>query len=116
MLKSELPVLLVAERLDRRGVDDALLVVEGQGDGVLRHHGLTGGGVGGDKDRLVVLYTQDGLGLERVQHEGVGLGGLPPRVKEPGEGAGGRDGHLVGAGGGRVQRVNVDPGGGLHQP
>ena len=43
----------------------------------LGHHGLPGGGVGGDQDGLVVLQTQHRPGLEGVQGELVGLGGLP---------------------------------------
>lgn len=73
-LLAELAVLLVAERLERGSVDDALLVAEGHGDGVLGHGGFAGGGVGGDEDGLVALETGDGDLLEGVECEGIGLG------------------------------------------
>ena len=43
----------------------------------LGHHGLSCGGVSGNQDGLVVLQAQHRPGLEGVQSELVGLGGLP---------------------------------------
>ncbi|RNA03704.1 hypothetical protein BpHYR1_004542 [Brachionus plicatilis] len=79
-LFEKLAILLVAEGLDRRGVDDALLVFERHGDHVLGHHCLAGRGVRRHKHGLAVFEAENGLFLKRVQSElvlfgraGVGL-------------------------------------------
>lgn len=75
-LLAELPVLLVAQGLERGGVYDPLLVPERHGDGVLGNGGLPRRGVGGDEHRLVALEAGDGDALEGVELERVGLGHL----------------------------------------
>lgn len=73
-LLAELSVLLVAQRLQWRGVDDSLAVAEGHGNGVLGDGGFAGGGVGRDQDGLVALEAGDGDLLEGVEGEAIGLG------------------------------------------
>ena len=81
----QLAEFLIGERLERRGVHDALTVAERHGDGVLRDHRLTRGGVRGDHDGLARLHHLDGLALEGVQLELIVLRGVvrvvSPRVR-----------------------------------
>lgn len=80
-LLAELPVLLVAQGLERGGVDDPLLVAERHGDGVLGDNGLPSRGVRGDEHRLVPLQARDGDALEGVELERVLLGHLPIELR-----------------------------------
>lgn len=80
-LLAELPVLLVAQGLERGGVDDPLLVPERHGDGILGNDGLPRGSVRGDKHGLVPLQARDGGALEGVELERVLLGHLPVEVR-----------------------------------
>ena len=72
----ELPELLVGERLERGRVDDALAVSERHRDGVLGHDGLPRGSMRGDHHALALFHHLDRFLLERVQSEGVHLGGI----------------------------------------
>mmetsp|Transcript_106651 Transcript_106651/g.306834 ORF Transcript_106651/g.306834 Transcript_106651/m.306834 type:complete len:360 (-) Transcript_106651:293-1372(-) len=98
----QVPVLLVAQRLDRGGIDNPLLVPQSHGDGILRDHGLAGRRMRRHKNGLAVLETRRRLALEDVEGEGVGLrrggGGV---ALGPGRGVGG-PGALVDASRGGV--------------
>lgn len=74
---AELSVLLVAQGLDRRGVDHALLVAESRRDGVLGDCGLACRGVRSHEDAFAVVDAVDGFLLERVQRELVLAGRRP---------------------------------------
>ena len=69
-------VLLVAQRLDRRGVEALLAQAQGQVDGELADDGLAGAGRGRDEDALAALERLAGTDLERVERELVGRGEL----------------------------------------
>lgn len=73
-LLAELSVLLVAQRLQWRSVNDSLAIAEGHGDGVLGDSSFASGGVGGDENGLVALQAGDGDLLKGVEGEAVGLG------------------------------------------
>ena len=82
----ELAVLLVGERLDRRGVHHALAALERERDRVLRHHRLARARVCGDQHRLATLDARERLPLERIELE---------REVERVEAAGGKLEHRV---------------------
>ena len=76
-LPAEVRVLLVRQRLERRGVGDAAPARERGVDGELGHEGLPGARGGGDDHRLVVDDGRDGVLLEAIERERVaGLEGL----------------------------------------
>src|SRR5674476_602468 len=62
-------VLLVAQRLDRRGVEGLLTPAQGQMDGKLPHDRLAGPGRCRDQDPASALQRDAGLHLERVELE-----------------------------------------------
>mmetsp|Transcript_50732 Transcript_50732/g.82345 ORF Transcript_50732/g.82345 Transcript_50732/m.82345 type:complete len:260 (+) Transcript_50732:216-995(+) len=70
----KVPVLLVTQGLNGRGVDDPLLVSKSHGDGILCDHRLSGRGVRSHHDRLPALQTSHSRLLERIQLEGIRLG------------------------------------------
>ncbi len=84
-------VLLVGQRLDRRGVEALLALGERQVDRVLADDGLAGSGGGRDEDPVPVGQRGAGGDLERVEVEVVELteagelrGGLPfPELRVP---------------------------------
>src|SRR5690606_27840687 len=65
----EVVELLVRQRLDRRGVEDARALVEGGRDGVLPDHGLAGPGGRGDEDRSPLVDRVERPLLERIERE-----------------------------------------------
>src|SRR5690606_8533550 len=65
----EVAVLLVRERLDRGGVDDAAAVGEGLLDRVFGDHGLAGAGRRRDEDRAAGVDGSERLLLEGVELE-----------------------------------------------
>src|SRR5664280_908635 len=67
-------VLLVRQRLDRRGVEALAAVAQRQVHGELADDGLAGAGGGGDQDALPRLQRPTGLRLEVVQREAVAGG------------------------------------------
>ena len=71
----QIAVLLVAQRLDGGGVNDALVVAETHGDGVFGDGRLAGRCVGRDEHGLLALQAVDRLALERIQLVGVCLRG-----------------------------------------
>ena len=76
-LAAEVRVLLVGERLERRGVGDAPAAVERRVDGELRDERLARPGGRRDDDGLARADGGDGAELEVVQEERVaGLEGL----------------------------------------
>ena len=94
-LLAELPILLVAESLERRSVDHSLFLAERESDGVLGNGGFPGRGVRRDEDRFVPLQAGDGDALKRIEHEGVGLG---HGAVEEGIRQGAVDGFVLGGG------------------
>ena len=69
----EVAVLLVGQRLDRRGVEALTSALQRQVNGELADHGLAGPGGCGDQHRLAAGERFAGLHLEGVQAEGVAL-------------------------------------------
>ena len=69
---SKIPVLLVAQRLDRAGVNALRPVLVAERNGVLGHHCFSRARVSGNEDVLARLKAQHGLLLEGVEGEGVG--------------------------------------------
>lgn len=57
--------------LNRSGVDDSLCVSQRGSNGVLSYHRLPSGRVCRHQDGLAVLYTTQGLTLERIQDKRV---------------------------------------------
>mmetsp|Transcript_40497 Transcript_40497/g.95118 ORF Transcript_40497/g.95118 Transcript_40497/m.95118 type:complete len:400 (-) Transcript_40497:590-1789(-) len=103
---AELPILLVAQRLDGGRVHRPGAVASTHGHGVFRANGLSGGGVGGHEDGFGAGDAHHGLALEFVQGEGVGHGrvgdgGLVGGEERDGGGVG------VGAGGGTGGKKGV---------
>jgi hypothetical protein len=73
VLAHEVAVFLVAEGLERRGVDDPALGGQCLVDGKLRDQGLAGPGWRRDQNRLTAEDPTDGLLLEWVQRERIAL-------------------------------------------
>ena len=73
-LVKELAVLLIAQGLNGARVDDALAVAQRARDRVLGDGSFACRRVRREQHRLRVLHTEDGLALERVEHERVLLG------------------------------------------
>ena len=67
----EVVVLLVAQGLDRRGVEAGAAVAQRLVDGEFPHHGLTGAGGGAHQDAPARRDRAGGLELEVVEGEGV---------------------------------------------
>ena len=65
----EVAELLVAQRLERRGVGDADAALQGRHDGELGDQRLAGAGGGRDDHRLIRLDRADRLQLEVIQRE-----------------------------------------------
>mmetsp|Transcript_99450 Transcript_99450/g.221923 ORF Transcript_99450/g.221923 Transcript_99450/m.221923 type:complete len:239 (-) Transcript_99450:36-752(-) len=73
----QVAVLLIAQSLDRRGVDNPLLVPKCHGDGIFSDHCLSSRGVGSDEDGLVLLQATDCLLLEGIELEAILLRRCP---------------------------------------
>ena len=69
----EIQVLLVAQCLDRRGVEGLEAPDQAQVDGELPHHRLAGTRWGRDEDALASLDGGAGLLLEGIEREVVAL-------------------------------------------
>ena len=72
----QVAVLLVRQRLDRRGVERSMPGGASHGDAVLGHHGLAAPGRRGDDDVLAAIERVERLGLEPVDRERVAGGQL----------------------------------------
>ena len=73
MLIDEIVVLLVAQRLNRRGVETLCAARESQRDGELTDHGFTRARRGAHKHPAIIFYCLAGLHLEII--EGKAFGG-----------------------------------------
>ena len=73
ILSDEVVILLVAQRLERRRVDDLGAFAQGPKDRVLGHHRLAAGGRRADEDAAGAgVQLVDRLALERIELEGKG--------------------------------------------
>lgn len=70
-LGTQVPVLLIADRFDRAGVDGPGAVLCGQGECILCYYCLSGGGMCSHKHTVALLKMNNGLFLECVQSEGI---------------------------------------------
>ena len=71
---AEIPVLLVRERLDRRGIDGSRVVLARHEDSELANDGLARAGRRSDQDRVAVRERADGVELKVIELVGL-LGG-----------------------------------------
>ena len=69
VVPAKVPILLIGERLDRGGVDDAAPLLEAQLDGVFGDDGLAGASWGRHQDRATLLDGRDCGLLEGVEFE-----------------------------------------------
>ncbi len=91
--RHQVVVLLVAQGLDRRGVERLAPARQGEVHGELAHHRLARARRGGDQHAVPLLQRLAGLDLERVELEAEDLGeprelGAPPALGTPVERAG----------------------------